>query len=199
MPLSAADRSLLRLSVAVCRGRWDVVREVRRAAPAPPDRAWREAVLQAHLFAGFPRVVEACRILAEEGGLGAPGADETAAEREDLAAGHDLFTAIYAENATAVAGELARYHPALARWIHGHAYGRVLVRPGLSPARRELLSVACLAALAQPRQLASHARGAVACGADPADLRAALAAVEDLLDADRLPELHRILDQFAPA
>ncbi|MEW6072374.1 MAG: carboxymuconolactone decarboxylase family protein [Planctomycetota bacterium] len=194
MALTDRDRCLLRLSAAICLGRWDVVAALRRSAPAPPDRSWREAVLQAHLFAGFPRVVEAWRVLGAAGGLGTPSAAETeGAETEDLAAGDSLFAAIYAENAPAVGQELALYHPALARWIRGHAYGRVLTRGGLSPAERELLGVACLAALDQERQLAAHARGAIRCGADPEDLAGALLAVGDLLAPKRLAALLAIV------
>ncbi len=198
MTLTDRDTALLRLSVAICLGRWDVLRDVRRGASEPPDRAWREAVLQTHLFTGYPRVVEACRRLAEVGGLGAAEPEETGPAPEDFAAGRALFERIYAENAPAVREELETYHPALARWIEGHAYGRVLTRPGLSPARRELLSVACLAALGQERQLASHVRGAVLCGAEPREIREALEAVEDLVDLASMPSLPRILTQFAP-
>ena len=46
---------LARLFTAICLGEFDVVRELRSAAPeGEPDRAWREAVLQTHLFCGFP-------------------------------------------------------------------------------------------------------------------------------------------------
>jgi len=196
--ITEKDRALLRLSVAIILGRWDVLRETRLAAAEPPDRAWREAVLQTHLFAGYPRVVESCRRLAEAGGLGEPGPEELEPTAEDFAAGRVLFDRIYGANAPDVRDELASYHPALARWIAGHAYGRVLTRPGLSPALRELLSVACLAALRQERQLASHVRGAVSCGAEPREVRDALVAVEDLVDLSAMPSLPRILDQFAP-
>jgi alkylhydroperoxidase/carboxymuconolactone decarboxylase family protein YurZ len=74
----------------------------------------------------------------------------------------------------------------------------VLTRAGLDPARRELLSVACLAALGQERQLASHLRGAIACGAEPREIRDALEAVADLVDHARLPHLAELLAQFAP-
>ena len=51
---------LARLFTAICLGQFDVVRTLRREAPAgEPDRAWREAVLQTHLFSGFPRLVQA--------------------------------------------------------------------------------------------------------------------------------------------
>ena len=54
------------------------------------------------------------------------------------------------------------------------AYGRVLARPGLSVRTRELLAVAALQALAQKPQLIAHGRGALRCGADRDEVRAAL-------------------------
>jgi alkylhydroperoxidase/carboxymuconolactone decarboxylase family protein YurZ len=198
MTLSKLERALLRLSVAICLGRWDVLRRVRQEAGSAVGREWREAVLQTHLFAGFPRVVEAYRILEEVGGLGTPAPEEVDPEEGSLAGGRALFGRVYAENAVPVQSELESYHPLLARWIQDHAYGRVLSRPGLTPAQREILSVGCLAALGQKRQLASHARGAVLCGADPQALRDALELLEDLLERERIPPLLEVLEQFAP-
>jgi alkylhydroperoxidase/carboxymuconolactone decarboxylase family protein YurZ len=57
--------------------------------------------------------------------------------------------------------------------------------------------VVALAATGQPRQLASHARGALRCGATPGEVRAALLAVADLLDADRLAEAQSVVAQHA--
>ena len=198
MALSDAEKRLLRLSVALCTGQWDALRAVRRSAPpGEPDRRWRETMLQAHLFAGFPRVVEACGVLAEEGGLGTPDPAETRPQGDRFNAGHALFERIYAQKAEAVRTALQDFHPTLERWIEGHAYGRVLSRPGLSVDRRELLAVACLAALAnQERQLASHVRGAVHVGAEPEELTETLDVIADLVDKDALQRARRVLDRF---
>ena len=83
------------------------------------------------------------------------------------------------------------------RWIAEHAYGRVLSRPGLDGASRELVAVAALAALGHDRQLASHARGAVRCGARPGDVLAILDAVADLVPAERLGRARDIVASFA--
>ncbi len=70
MSLSESDRRLLRLFLACVVGNWNEVRRVRRAAgPGEPDRRWREALLQVHLFAGMPRQVEATIALEAAGGL----------------------------------------------------------------------------------------------------------------------------------
>jgi alkylhydroperoxidase/carboxymuconolactone decarboxylase family protein YurZ len=64
-------------------------------------------------------------------------------------------------------------HPALAEWIVWEGYGKVLSRPGLTPAEREACSVAALVALRAWPQLESHARGALRVGLPAAALRLA--------------------------
>ena len=197
MSLSVRDRRLVRLSAAIALGLWDELRALRRDAPAgEPDRAWREVVLQAHLFAGFPRVVEAATVLSEAGGLGAPEPDELESGPPDLAAGRALFNAIYAEHAAPVRATLEAAHPLLARWIAEHAYARVLARPGLSPDRRELCAVAALASQGQDRQLAAHARGAVRLGASGAELRATLEAIAEWLNPAALARARDVVAHF---
>lgn len=182
MTLSATDRRLVRLSAAIALGRWDELRALRRAAPrGEPDRRWREVLLQSHLFAGFPRAVEAASVLAEAGGLGAPDPDELEPTVPDPAGGSALFERIYSEQSHGVRAALERFHPLLGRWIAEHAYTRVLARAGLAPARRELCAVAALAADEQDRQLAAHARGAVRLGATRTEVEEALAEIADLL------------------
>jgi alkylhydroperoxidase/carboxymuconolactone decarboxylase family protein YurZ len=197
---TAGDPSLARFSVAIVLGLWDELRALRLSAPpGEPDRRWREALLQAHLFAGFPRVVEASEVLAQVGGLGRPDADEARAVADRFAEGRALFDRIYAENAPEVRGALESYHPVLARWIEGHAYGRVLARDGLAPQVREILAVACLVALGQERQLASHVRGALRLGADERELHAALDAIAELVPPETLERGRRVLERFSRA
>ena len=195
MRLAEADRRLLRLFLACVLGRWDEARRQRyEAGPGEPDRRWREAVLQVHLFAGVPRQVEACAVLEAAGGLGKPDADETESAVLDLGSrGRALFERIYQQDSAAVRAMLERAHPDFARWVEQHAYGRVLSRSGLPADRRELLAVVALAALGQERQLASHARGSLRCGASPAELSEALDAVADLIEPGRLEDARRLV------
>ncbi len=199
MPLDPRERRRLRLFAACVLGGWDEVRRVRReAAPDEVDRAWRETVLQVHVFAGFPRLVEAYGVLAEVDGLGRLAPDEATEDPVDVerARGRVLFDRIYAEDAPRVRAMLESHHADFARWIEGHAYGRVLARPGLAGDRRELLAVVALAALGQDRQLASHARGALRLGARADELDAALEAVGDLIGAEKLERARRVVERF---
>jgi alkylhydroperoxidase/carboxymuconolactone decarboxylase family protein YurZ len=187
---------LARLSTAIVLGEWEVVREVRASAPAgEPDREWREAVLQTHLFGGFPRLVEAYGHLADAGGLGEPTADEHEAAGS-VDRGARLFDRIYGEGADPVRAMLAGHSKDYAAMIAEHAYGRVLSRPGLDAASRELIASCALAALGQERQLASHARGALRCGARFDALVDCLDAVRDLMVGDRHERALRIAERF---
>jgi alkylhydroperoxidase/carboxymuconolactone decarboxylase family protein YurZ len=211
MTLAESDQRLLRLFVAAVIGRFDEVVRVRRAAgPGEPDRRWREAVLQVHVFAGFPRLVELYSVLDSAGGLGVADADEMedadlddgsghrANARDEVvrARGRALFEQIYRDDAGAVRAMLARHHGDFALWIERHAYGRVLARPGLAADRRELLAVAALSALGQDRQLASHVRGALRCGATRAEIDAALDCVGNLIERDRIERARRVVERF---
>jgi alkylhydroperoxidase/carboxymuconolactone decarboxylase family protein YurZ len=192
--LDAHDRRLLLLSTAIVVGDWEALAALRRSAPSgEPDRAWREALLQAHLFAGFPRVVEALAVLGAEGGLGTPEHDEGRLEPDQFERGAALFERVYAAHAPRVRAFLRAGHPAFAAWVEGHAYGRVLTRPGLRPDRRELLAVAALAATDQDRQLASHARGSLRCGATADELAGALEVVRPLIGDARCDRALRIV------
>lgn len=203
MSLSSSDRRLLRLFLACTLGNWDEARRARNeAGPGEPDRRWREALLQVHLFAGIPRQVEAAQVLAQAGGLGALDPDEIegATVVDPLARGTRLFDRIYADDAESVRSMLARGHPEFERWVLEHAYGRVLSRPGLAPDRRELLAVVALATLGQERQLASHARGALRCGATPGELDAALELVLDLVEPEhpgRIADARRMVARLS--
>ncbi len=189
---------LVRLTTLIVLGDWDGLRAARAAAPAgEPDRAWREVVLQSHLFAGFPRVVEAYEVLTQAGGLGDPLPEEKEGPGEFTARGAPLFERIYGEAAQGVRARLASFHPDYGHWVAEHAYGRVLSRPGLDAATRELCAVAALLALGQERQLASHARGAVRCGASPAQVAAVAECIAEWVLPERLERGRAVLLRFA--
>lgn len=181
--IDAKETRLLRLFCCCVLGRFDELAQLRRAAPAgEPDRAWRETVLMTHVYAGAPRSVECHTVLLEAGGLGEPGPDEIEGEVVPAERGARLFDRIYGAKSAEVRGLLGRFHPDFERMVHNDCYARILARPGLSPRQRELLAVVALAALGQPRQLASHTRGALRCGAGPGEPAAALELVADLVE-----------------
>jgi len=197
MSLADPDIRLARLFAACVLGDWKTVRTERaRATGNEPDRRWREALLMVHVFAGVPRAVESYGVLESGGGLGIPSNDEL---EEPTTGGEELFERIYAESKDEVRALLRRHHPLFARHVLEHAYGRVLCRPGLTADRREILACAALAVLGQDRQLASHARGAVRCGATATDVAAVIEAVADLALPERIETAREVVRRFARA
>jgi 4-carboxymuconolactone decarboxylase len=196
MTLDTSEKRLARFFTACVLGNWTVVEG--ELTSGPVDSSWREALLQVHVFAGFPRLVQAFRIVNEIRPLPCAGAPEAPASQRSEA-GQALFETIYGDLAPSVRRELSACDPAFAAWIAEHAYARVLARPGLSPRLRELLAIGALAALAQDRQLASHTRGALRCGAGPEEPGQVLAALTDLAAAETLAAAHGVVARFAQA
>jgi alkylhydroperoxidase/carboxymuconolactone decarboxylase family protein YurZ len=186
---------LVDLSIAVCRADWHTLTALREVRP--PDRRFREALLQLHLFVGFPQVVEAFGRLERAGGVGDPTPEESELEPDLPERGRELFRRIYGDNAPRVEQALGS-HPQLHGWVLGHAYGRVLTRGGLATFERELLAVTALCLRGPARQLASHMRGALACGATRAELDELLALLEARLGpgAEHLVAARQALDRF---
>jgi len=142
----------------------------------------REAVLQAFLFAGYPRAIHAFEILGEvldERDVDeAPRRDRTP-PRAGVTAffrrrGRELFEEIYRQDANLVVDRIRGFHPEFMDWIIEDAYGKVLSRPYLDLKTREIISVALLTALSLPRQLTPHMRAALRAGAKPRELREAI-------------------------
>ncbi|MFM8980266.1 MAG: carboxymuconolactone decarboxylase family protein, partial [Planctomycetia bacterium] len=122
-----------------------------------------------------------------------PGEPEAAAAGR-AAAGRAAFEAVYGEAATRVRAGLARLDPLLPAWTEEFAYGRVIARPQLALAEREVLAVAVLAALgglADP--LLGHMRGAARLGVAREALAAVLAALPPEVPVEARAEAEALL------
>lgn len=191
-PLDAATRALVRFAAAAAGGTEGEVRAVVAQAVAAAPEVWvEEVVLQTYLFAGFPRALNAARewrritesVQSTPGR--APGAE--ASDYTDVGAwrtrGETTCAVVYGPNYEKLRQNIRRLHPALDEWMIVEGYGKVLARPGLDLARRELCIVAACARTGQDRQLHSHLHGAVHAGAPARAVDATLDATADLLGA----------------
>jgi 4-carboxymuconolactone decarboxylase len=185
-PLDAETRALVRLSAAIAGGTEKQMRSAIRECAKSVDPVWvEEVVLQSYLFAGLPRTLNAAREWRKASGRSAPADDE--GTRYDRSAewrrrGEKTCHAVYGAMYDALRVNIAELHPALDAWMVVEGYGKVLGRPGLDLARRELCVVAACAVGRQDRQLQSHFHGALNVGAPPAAVEDTLAAIPDFLD-----------------
>ena len=119
-------------------------------------------------------------------GRSAPTVDPYAIDHPDSrrAQGEATCATVYGRFYERLRVNIRELHPALDQWMIEEGYGKVLSRPPLDLARRELCIVAACAIARQDRQLHSHLHGALHAGAAPDVVTAALAVVAPFLDED---------------
>ena len=172
--MDEARLALVRVSAALSHGSTADLRSALRDAVDVADAAEvEEVLLQGYLFAGYPAALNAFRIWREASGTEAPAAlpDDPALW---AVRGPEVFGVVYGDQATRLRANAAELHPDLERWALHEGYGKVLGRPGLDLATRELCISALLASLDAEPQLYAHLRGALNAGADEQDVDDAL-------------------------
>lgn len=167
-----AARALVALSAALGVGeRARIDAAIDRAREAADPIAVEEALLQSYLFLGYPAALNAIARWRERTGLPAPPSapDDWAAWR---ARGEEVCARVYAGQYPKLRANVARLHPDMERWMLTEGYGKVLGRPGLGLAARELCIVALLVGQDAEPQLYAHLRGALNVGAAAEDVDA---------------------------
>lgn len=187
--LAPGERILIRAQAVIWPGHWEELAACFAQArdDGVPRTHLEELLLQAILFCGFPRIVHAFRVLEESWPALQPPAADAPPAQDRVAAGRELFGAIYRNNTDEVQAMLKHYHGELHDFVLDTAYGRILSRPGLAPRIRELIAVGALAVMDQIPQLVAHGRGALQFGADKEQIFEAIyTALEDEGEARRL-------------
>ena len=132
-----------------------------------------EVILQSYLFLGYPTALNAFALWRGISGIeakeGVPDDWTGWGERGDA-----VCRTVYGGQYDGLRRNVRALHPDMERWMVVEGYGKVLGRPGLDLATRELCIAALLAVLDTPRQLYSHLRGALSAGATPKEVEEAL-------------------------
>lgn len=186
--LGDEERALVRLAAEIAAGSEADIRSELADALKNVRVEWiEEVILQSYLFAGFPRTLNAAREWRRVSGRAAPVADD--GERLDLAEewqrqGERTCAIVYGPFYQRLRHNIRELHPALDAWMIVEGYGKVLSRPALDLARRELCIVAACAASKQDRQLHSHLYGALHAGASEPAITDTLTTVSLLVSPD---------------
>jgi 4-carboxymuconolactone decarboxylase len=191
--LDGATRALVRLSAVIAVGTEQDIRDEMMSFHGTVSPVWvEELLLQTYLFAGFPRALNAMRewrrLEPELAVSGAPvsGTAVSGTAGVDVRrAGADVCAEVYGSMYERLRDNIRALHPLLDEWMISEGYGKVLARPELDLARRELCIVAACGAQGQDRQLHSHLHGAINVGVAPAVVSASIEAIADVLGADR--------------
>ena len=181
--------ALLRVTLAIARGDEAATRDRMRAAQAAgvPALWMEELLLQSLLNVGYPLSLAAFAVWRE---LAGPSKHEGEPLRHGdhlrwMERGQVLCADVYGRTYHKLLVNLRGLHPALEALVIVDAYGKLLGRPGLDAARRELCTLAAITMLEAPRQLHAHLRGALNLGWKREDVDAVLVLAEQDLPPAR--------------
>jgi 4-carboxymuconolactone decarboxylase len=175
--------ALLRVAMAVSRGDEAATRERMRVARGAevPDLWIEELLLQSFLNVGYPLTLAAFAVWREVAGPFRPESGEALLHAEHgrwARCGAERCAEVYGRTYHKLLLNLRALHPAVESLVIVDAYGKILGRPGLDPARRELCTLAAIAMLQAPRQLHAHLRGALNLGWSREDVDGVLVLAE---------------------
>ena len=175
--LDDATRQLVRTAAVIAAGDEVAIRAALADASSAVSTEWvEELILQSYLFCGFPRSLNAMREWRRLTNQPAASPADAGGVAEWRRRGEETCRRVYGAMYERLRVNIRGLHPELDEWMIVEGYGKVLSRPGLDLARRELCIVAACAASEQDRQLHSHLHGALNVGVAP-DV------VTDVLDA----------------
>lgn len=181
--LDARTIALVRVAMAVSRGDEPATRERMQAARgAGVPALWvEELLLQSFLNVGYPLTLAAFAVWREVAGPTPADGGESLLHGEHgrwAKRGEQRCAEVYGRTYHKLLLNLRALHPAVESLVIVDAYGKILGRPGLDPARRELCTLVAIAMLHAPRQLHAHLRGALNLGWTREDVDAVLALAE---------------------
>ena len=163
--LDDSTRQLIRAAAVIAAGDELAVRAALANASATVKNEWiEELILQSYLFCGFPRALNAMREWRRLTNEPPVSFADTRSVAEWRRRGEETCRLVYGEMYERLRVNIRDLHPELDEWMIVEGYGKVLSRPGLDLARRELCIVAACAASKQDRQLHSHLHGALNVG-----------------------------------
>lgn len=185
--LDDPTRRLIRTAAVIAAGDELAVRAALSEATATVKAEWiEELILQSYLFCGFPRSLNAMREWRRLTGDPAGPQTEPGDVEEWRRRGEATCRLVYGAMYDRLRVNIRDLHPELDEWMIVEGYGKVLSRPGLDLARRELCIVAACAASKQDRQLHSHLHGALNVGVAASVVAEAIDALTEDVSASGL-------------
>lgn len=190
--------ALIRLAIMTAAGQTRGLASpyMEKALKSLPRKKIVETLLEVHLFSGFPSSIEGfialAPILSSRRTDGRIGGDTRAIRKRQ---GERLCKAVYGKNYKKLMLNMHRLNPDLAEWMIEDGYGKVLSRPGLTPAERELIAICVLAYGGWMRQLHSHVLGALNLGVSPDLVRATMRRAFKYMPQNRISGASTVLNR----
>ena len=193
-------KQLCRFAAALVNGNEDIITDaINRAVESGLSTLQlREVILTSYLFDGYPTALEGFRILTDITGSVPENTPELIYTPDNIATwrrrGEPLCREIYGPQYEPLMKRVAQIAPELSDAMIVEGYGKVLAREGLEPRIRELCVVTILTSKYKPRQLLSHAIGALRLGATPGSLYDALNAAVEIVPQENIERSKKVIE-----
>ncbi|MBK8983284.1 MAG: carboxymuconolactone decarboxylase family protein [Ignavibacteria bacterium] len=125
-----------------------------------------EAILQSHLFCGFPAAIESLKIFSNHFTYFMPKIQNYDTGLFKVLGNHNCKL-IYKNNFKKLLSNITKLSPDLKNWMITDGYGKVMGRKGLNLLEREFINISVLCTRYYENQLHSHLRGCLNLGCDP--------------------------------
>ena len=152
------------------------------------EEAIEEAILQTHLFAGYPKTIEALKQLRNH----FPVRHGPKYVKDFGQAGENTSKIIYGKFHPKLMQVMDELHPDLTRWMIEDGYGRVLSRSGLTLQQREISVLASLMTSGMINQFRAHIRGALYAGVSKVDIIWFTNTFACIIAADLRPDFNQV-------
>jgi 4-carboxymuconolactone decarboxylase len=193
--LDPCRRALVRLSAGLAgrdpKGLREVLATCAEECETPEVE---EVLLQSYLFLGYPVALNALKEWRRISGAHPPRPSDDDWEGWK-GRGEEVCREVYGGQYARLRTNVRDLHPDLECWMVVEGYGKVLGRPGLDLAVRELCIGALLAVLGTTRQLYSHLRGALNAGASTEEVEDMLRVATEELGERQSRRVHEVWDR----
>ncbi|MBK9333721.1 MAG: carboxymuconolactone decarboxylase family protein [Ignavibacteria bacterium] len=125
-----------------------------------------EAILQSHLFCGFPAAIESLKIFSNHFTDYKPKIQSNDTGLFSVLGNHNCKL-IYKNNFKKLLANITDLSPDLKNWMITDGYGKVMGRKGLNLLEREFINISVLCTRYYENQLHSHLKGCINLGCDP--------------------------------
>jgi len=187
------------LSIVICAAQNDqehLMEYLRKAyAEGISHEVLYEALLQIHLFAGFPASIEGLNALHS-----IYGDQHVQMEQSDSAIyvqrGEHLCKEIYTTVYDKMMQRMQSISPDLAHWMILDGYGKTLSRPGLPIQDRELINLVILAMGSWKQQFISHLRGSLNIGISLSEIHNAIDILRKMGNIPAYDFAYKVIEEY---
>ncbi|MBS1517701.1 MAG: carboxymuconolactone decarboxylase family protein [Bacteroidetes bacterium] len=160
-----------------------------------PDKIY-EAILQSHLFCGFPAAIESLKLFSNLFPEYTPRVYRHNISLLRILGNHNCKL-IYKNNFKKLISNINELSPDLKEWMITDGYGKVMGRKGLNLLEREFINISVLCTRFYENQLHSHLKGCLNLGGNLSDIKSVLTSLTRTAGSSNIKKSLKLLNKIS--